>query len=623
MRVATSLVSILSLSLLATACGSSGSSTPGDHVDPTPTETPTVLPAATPTPAPTFPEGIYVALIGNDDADGAPERPLRTINEGIRRAVLNDLHDVWVIGTGSDTAYEEVVRIANGTNVHGNVCMPVEPPLRVDAVTCKTVVHGGSPTLIAEEIDVPTVVEGLEIRGLGVDEADAQVPFTVPGLGCRGRAKTQIGEPCMEPVDALDRTLPSPALAVIVRDSNALRFVDVKIKAGEAEAGLAGADGIDGANGPTGVAGGDAGDAAWSSGAGAPATVNVACPEANGGAGGDGGRFHSTSSVAVPTKGSSTWTPGVGYAGAAGEASAAGLAGSLGANPEFLRNMGWSAFSGSSAPSSPDAAIDGAPALDERIDASLAAEAGLAGENGIAGAGGGGAGGGAPGTRKLFEVEFNTFDEPTKPWQWTGNAGVTAFHLELGVNVGETAGGGGGAGGAGGCGGTAATPGQGGAHAVAVLLLDSEVTFDSSSVTSGTAGNGGDGAKGGRGGSGGFGGQPGHGKVRAAENVSGSYDANGTWVNPGMANFTEAPEGFGGSVGGHGGGGGNGQRGRDGGDAGGGAGGESIAVLLAGESSALGDYTLENGLGGGLGGDSPLGRARTGTTHALVSVELE
>ncbi|WP_338275254.1 hypothetical protein [Corallococcus caeni] len=142
-------------------------------------------------------------------------------------------------------------------------------------------------------------------------------------------------------------------------------------------------------------------------------------------------------------------------------------------------------------------------------------------------------------------------------------------------------GGGGGGGGGGGCGGLGGEGGGGGGASIAVLVIDSQVAFEGSTILrtrgGGAGGPGGEGGVGGQGGAGGSGGT-------ANRVVSGDAGTNTT-------EYT--------SVSGAGGNGGPGGNGGNGGRGGGGGGGPSVAVWCQNAQGTVNPApTLQPGLGG-------------------------
>jgi hypothetical protein len=156
---------------------------------------------------------------------------------------------------------------------------------------------------------------------------------------------------------------------------------------------------------------------------------------------------------------------------------------------------------------------------------------------------------------------------------------------ETNNNITGAAGGGSGGGGGGGCGGGAGGGGGGGGASIAVLLINSNVALEGSTVLR-TRG-GGRGGTGGEGGPGGFGGPGGAGG-------DGGYVGNPTYT----------------SYGGNGGAGGQGGTGGPGGPGGGGGGGPSVGVWCgpdAGFSGSAQDQVGNPGLGGPSGNGGSTG----------------
>ena len=165
----------------------------------------------------------------------------------------------------------------------------------------------------------------------------------------------------------------------------------------------------------------------------------------------------------------------------------------------------------------------------------------------------------------------------------SGGGGGGGGGGQEGTFVNEGTGNGGGGGGGGGVSGTGGNGGQGGGGSFGVLVINSTVTIDICTITSGFGGSGGFGGDGGVAGTGGFGGQ------------------GGTWCTSEV---------------GRGGNGGDGGFGGQGGGGGGGAGGPSYCIY-AQSSTVTGFNMLPSGTGGsgGAGGASGSG-GNAGTTGA-------
>lgn len=316
------------------------------------------------------------------------------------------------------------------------------------------------------------------------------------------------------------------AVGLFVQGSSSVFVRNAVIEAGRGAKGAAGGEGARGADG----ADGGAGSPGSAGGAGGPPGLNPECPSANGGAGGAG-------AVGDDFVNQNPGAPG----GPNGDGTLAGGAGGAAVcNTCACRNgdggMGLSgAAAGQAAAGGGGAGFGAVFGEDGGFYVAPIAEGG---QNGVAGQGGSAGGGGASGFVAL-----------------TG-ACVT----------GTTPTGGGGAGaGAGGCGGEGGAGGTGGGPSIAIVILNSAVAVEASTLITRGGGNGGEG---GRGGVGGFGGR------------------GGTGGDGGTAN---------GATAGNGGAGGNGGRGGTGGAGGGGVGGYSIGVYCDGATLQLLDAGTQLG----------------------------
>ncbi len=586
--------------LTAFGCGSTGIESTGSIPA---EETATPAPEQAPTAVP-YPNGIYVAPFdGSDSAPGSVAAPKRSVNAAISAALAQGLHDVFVYGGGLNAAVTEVVVLADGVNLHGSVCIG-EEGFRQSTESCRTVLSGGSPALVANGIHATTTVKDLTIEGSEAPQTgpstDKQA-FLVRGIGCVGygvltgdRAPTV----CPAPTDLLGRAMPKPSLGVAVAESQNLFFQNVQIESRQAGNGIVypiaaapGADGLDALPSSNAVSATNAGNGAIPS-----ATQN--CGDAQGsnrgGMGGEGGAFGGgnrngqTGIVA-------DWNTAA--PGSAGIFDPVNTRGGNGGNGK----IGLSGANG----------LDGIPGTANELDSTyLVGRFGTAGAWGRNGQGGGAGGGGAAAVRhKIKKSSGSTGFKVVGSIGWDFDS-----QTETSNAVGATSGGAGGNGGYGGCGGEGGRGGQGGASSVAVYAHNSTVTIVGSLVKAGNGGNGANGTDGANGGLGGDGrdGSLGTAVTQLASGSSGDWGVEitlpgGTKVsNPftfGMSSGSSNTLYLGWSMGGKGGRGGNGGLGGRGGAGAGGAGGASIATLTSGVGDVTAvESTIELGLGGVGGG---------------------
>ena len=611
---------------LTAACGTQ-STTSSEN----PVPSATAPAAATPTP---MPSGIFVAGFSGADAnDGSPASPLRTINAAIERALQKNLHDVYLFGGIDEGSYLEVIRVRDGVSLHGSVCKSTEV-VTVDIDSCKTTISGGTPTLVASGIrNVDTIVENLELRGSPAVQTGGDLTnmfFQVDGAGCVGRGNAPAAlERCTPAPDARGRVVPQSALGAAINDSSTLVLRNVHIVSAEAGSGIDGIAGENGADGQMGRAGYVAGDVAKAGGMGGDAGVNLSCPEANGGAGGLGGRWYWDGVSRIP----GTLRPLIDYSrvyhgndgapAASGNAMNGGLAGA-GAAVRITAQMGLDGADGiSGATLEPGSnGIGGAAVVDF---SNFVAQSGTDGFDGRAGIGGGGAGGGAPASIELYTSTSTKSSGSAGFYGFAALGASTGSYSSTLQSVGETAGGGAGAGGAGGCGGLGGLGGQGGAASIGLFVKDSQLRVLGSAIESGLGGKGGNGGAAGRGGNGAVGGQGGTGHAVSAYNTSGHFDisGSGSWLATSVSasSSTDMTTAKSASQGGAGGRGGSGANGAKGGVGAGGAGGASFAVVQAGATSTLETSTSTITAGTpGAGGGPDEAKGETGLQKAIESL---
>jgi hypothetical protein len=361
-------------------------------------------------------DAIFVATNGDDGAPGTREAPLKTIKAALDRASREKKRAVFA-GGGT---YDEpaTLLLPDKVGLYGGY----DPGAQWKRTGERTKIVVRAPV-------------AMEARGLSGPNVLARFTLT-----------------------AADGTKPGES-------SIALRLVDVKgavltddveLVAGRGAPGTAGTPGMAGAAGNPGAAGGNGAiDNQNSPGGGGPPGDNPACPEARGGAGGQGGKDPN-------------------FAGVKGEPSALMVMGGLGGATNSCSPS--DGQPGQTAPADGEPGADGAAGGAPKIDLktySIAPPDGADGQPGKTGAGGGGGG---------------------------GSSGQTS------ISCIDGSGNGGGGGGAGGCGGTGGTKGTGGGSSVALLAVASPVKLDGVTLSTAGGGKGGDGGAGGVGGAGAQGG---------------------------------------------------------------------------------------------------------------------
>lgn len=587
---------------------------------------------ATPVPQPEPEQRIFVAaLSGSDENTGLDAaKPMKSINAAIARAQAEGLHDVYLLSDGGlEGIYSEIVFVRSGIHLHGGYCFGSGTEPTHDPVTCPALISGGSPSVIASRIDADTIIEDVKIVGKPAVQTYEQWDddfFMVPELGCMGRGiiDESLAAPCTPEPDEMGRSVPQSSVAVVVVASQGLKMQRVTIESKEGGSGLAGDVGADGSDGADGNDG-SSGDLATTPGIGGSASAS-SCedPHAQGGRGGDGGRFYwdgtwecrtlnAADPPVPPNKGacpsgyslvkSLDFTTA--YRGFDGDAASGQVSVGRGASFEIAERGG----NGEDGERGPDGAagLEGLPGTSTFIDpVRLTSESGMPGEDGQAGHGGAGGGGGAPAIRTHYKATVVSFK---KLWSANLVAGLVEGENSSGSTAeedivhqyGETAGAGAGAGAGGGCGGQGGSGGQGAGGSIAIYAVDSNLTVFASRVVTGAGGVGGEGGAGGLGGFGGQGGSGGTGGYRASTEVSGSWSDEmqiGGAVGFGFARWeldkaasASKTEGWSASQAGAGGNGGNGGVGGTGGAGGSGAGGWSIGVLEVGATNTVTEST--------------------------------
>lgn len=136
-------------------------------------------------------QSFYVAPDGNDDAIGSPTRPLRTIQRALDRASESLESDAprphIFVAAG---AYAESLNLPEGVFLHGGYrrdFLALDPSgFRVDVLAPVDTVAPGGAALVARDVEAPTVVEWVRLRGRdarGPSEATFAVYLERPGAG--------------------------------------------------------------------------------------------------------------------------------------------------------------------------------------------------------------------------------------------------------------------------------------------------------------------------------------------------------------------------------------------------------------------------------------------------------
>ena len=353
----------------------------------------------------------------------------------------------------------ETITLKNGVSVYGS-CRFDAPGTDPVAANYRTLIEAmpvpGTPAMIGESINAPTVVSGLAI------------------------------------VSAVDHPLSAPSIVMVVSHSKGLTLQDSALYAGEGIGG--GYKDPQQQGGPGGTGSSPAGGASQAGGTGGVACV-AATPAGGVGKGGQGGDFQTI--VNADCRGGlycscndGSYPRSLGRAGAASgtiDGGAGGDRGAPGCGCEYGVDGVPDGNPGNPGPAGACSSQGGAPSGRfgrfqgtswTRVDGAV---------GGAGGVGSGGGGGGSGGMSAL--------NHPEDPAQfWDGLAG--------------------GGGGGGGCGGPGGAGGQQGGASIALVLVDSTVTGvpDRNSFVPGPGGQGGEGDDGGLGGAGGPGapGLPGH-----------------------------------------------------------------------------------------------------------------
>ena len=323
------------------------------------------------------------------------------------------------------------------------------------------------------------------------------------------------------------------SIAVLITGSTLVELVNVTVLPGN---GAVGSDGTGGSNGGAGTAGGNGGKGVEHDGFPCDNHTLPVGGTAGGSACGRNGGVGGAPGVADGSGGTGGVGVGGTSAGAGGASHNGGLAGGNGANG----GLGLAGLGGAEAGSFAGATY-------------VPANGGDGTPGGHADGGGGGGGGGG------------------------------------GTTLCDSSGSSGGGGGGGGCGGNAGTAGTGGGGSFGIVVVDSQVTLKSSTVTAGTGGAGGQGGGAGMGGPGG------------AAGAGGEYGGSG-----------EQDDGGNGAAGGRGGNGGAGGAG------GGGGGGPSAAVVCVGTGIvSVPQSTLAGGTGGAGGASAGVAGAPGLSTRTI------
>ena len=352
---------------------------------------------------------IYVdPNVGEDDlAQGSRDVPFKTLEAAMAKA---ETRPPAVIILGRSPGIDGPLQLVNGVSIIGGFggapLWERSPDITPTILVTTPSANGDIAGVIAKDITSPTIFRGFSIN--------------VSKAGDGGSA-----------------------YGMIVEDSPRLFLTDLSIEVGGAGVG---ADGTPGQIGAGGAIGDNAGTPN-----GAPETVNMMCPIANGGAGGNG-------RVCVAN--------GVAAEGSDGQDSAAGVAGGN-YNPNDNGSMGGSANGRES-----DGADGSAAPVQDNVSAGRwdpdydrASASGADGSHGRGGGGGSGSG--------CAPIGFGGVSE----------------------------GGGGGAGASGGCGGTAGEAGDHGGGSFGLFIINSTgIVLGRLSILTGPGGDGGNGGQGGDGG---------------------------------------------------------------------------------------------------------------------------
>lgn len=374
---------------------------------------------------------VFVSPEGTAAGTGDKDSPLDSIVAGVDAAKSKGAVGVIIASGAGNVPYEGRVVIDSQISLIGGYTTQFEK----DAGRHSKISSNGDEGLLIKSVSKPILVENIEVK-----VADA----TLPGMN---------------------------NYAVRVFDSE-VTFREVRGLAGRGGAGTAGMAGTSGQNGANGTSFGvlkriitqvNNGPKIMQAVPSAAGGVNEACPDANGGAGGQSYISLTSPQAATPGQdGQSTRGGAAGdYVPAINSASTRG--GKNGAHGEAVQSTGRHGTGGI-----PTGTVD--ESTGEWV-LGAGGESGGPGENGSGGGGGGGGVG--------HDSEIN---------------------LVGGSN--------GGGGGAGGCGGGGGGGGSNGGGSFGLLAVDSELILDSTVFSAGGGGDGGAGGVGGVGGMGGRGGKP-------------------------------------------------------------------------------------------------------------------
>ena len=442
---------------------------------------------------------IFVSEFGDDDDDGRPLRPVRSIGQGIELAAEDAERDSVFIAEGT---YEETIELEDSVSLYGGYRDQGDGTWdrgpNYETIISGEGEEGGNRPLVVSGVSSDIDIQLLTI--VADDPSFDDFYFPPPGDNQLSHAGTSVG-------------------MVVNNNSGHINISYVDIEVGN---GRDGSDGDDGDEGPEGEDGDDATDVDGALDNPSTDPEDFTCPfgadrDAPGRAGGHGGVGRPSdcgSECTAAADGGTINYPGTTPNINGGDAGEHYDFGQCGDHDFQAGSNGGVGDDGHPADETedPDPISSGAELLvDFNLKLVYLGATGPDGDHGDAGgsAGGGGGGGGS----------------------YTGICAILS-------------GGGGGAGGLGGCGGEGGKGGEAGGGSVGILIHSSTVTVADSFIDTGRGGDGGAGGAGGEGGDGGSGGDGADGE-EAPDPTNGDDAADGGAGGDGMP----------GARGGHGGGG--------------------------------------------------------------------
>ncbi len=390
---------------------------------------------------------VFVSPIGDDDDDGVPHRPVRTINRAIDIASDDSDRDHIYLDQG---IYEEVLRIEEAVNIYGGFRETGTGDWDRDEDTGESIITGRGIEREPRPVQIAGIEDDMEIQRVTIEAADGE----------------------LEEVDG--ETVAGSSVAVTLVDNEAeVTLSHVTIEAGE------GMDAMDSPSAQPGATGADGEQPSETPGGEGGFTECDFSEDTQGGDGGRGGYppEHSESPDGIPGDDAPEEEGGgSGGFGGSGKTTCEGppedTGGGHGGNGAEPGSRG---EHGGSTPVTSELEHHGVSESGAFIlYRGNRGSDGTHGESGNSGGGGGGSGG-------------------------------NSVKLDFMTNCEKTYGRGGGGGGAGGCGGEGAEGGQWGGASVGVMMLDASVSIVASTITTAGGGDGADGAVGGAGGDGGEG----------------------------------------------------------------------------------------------------------------------